>query len=57
MFPEAEPAAARVVLIDDEEMVRLAMEQALQLAGIAVEAFPAPRQRCRPSGAAFPASS
>lgn len=29
MFPEAEPAAARVVLIDDEEMVRLAMEQAL----------------------------
>jgi len=39
MFPEAEPAAARVVLIDDEEMVRLAMEQALQLAGIAVEAF------------------
>lgn len=57
MFPEAEPAAARVVLIDDEEMVRLAMEQALQLAGIAVEAFPAPRRRCRLSGAAFPASS
>ncbi|BAU89838.1 Fis family transcriptional regulator [Methylorubrum populi] len=40
MFPETEPAsAARVVLIDDEEMVRLSMEQALQLAGIAVEAY------------------
>ncbi|WP_343898804.1 response regulator, partial [Methylorubrum aminovorans] len=40
MFPEAEPAATlRVVLIDDEEMVRLSMEQALQLGGIAVEAF------------------
>ncbi|CAO4173486.1 sigma-54-dependent transcriptional regulator [Methylorubrum populi] len=43
MFPEAaavtEAPRPRVVLIDDEEMVRLSMEQALQLAGIAVEAF------------------
>lgn len=40
-LPEAEPAVppARVVLIDDEAMVRLAMEQALQLAGLAVEAY------------------
>ena len=41
MFPErdAAPLPPRVILVDDEEMIRISMEQTLSLAGIAVEAY------------------
>jgi len=52
--PAARAARPRVVLVDDEEMIRISVEQTLDLAGIAVEAFPSAEAALPAIGRDFP---
>ncbi|GJE25869.1 sigma-54-dependent transcriptional regulator [Methylobacterium organophilum] len=57
MFPEEAgrlPARPKVVLVDDEEMIRLTMEQTLQLAGLSVETFASAEEALPAIGRDFP---